>query len=99
MKLKPPAAENAVLFLWATAPMLPDALRLMNAWGFKYRSHLVWRKDRMGTGYWFRFSHELLLVGVRGDVPAPAPGRAAELGDRRAGWRALGQAGCLPRDH
>jgi len=71
------AAENCVLFLWATVPMLPDALQVMAAWGFQYRSHCVWVKDRMGTGYWFRNKHELLLVGVRGDVPAPAPGTQA----------------------
>jgi N6-adenosine-specific RNA methylase IME4 len=39
-----------------------------------YRSHQVWAKDRAGTGYWFRSKHELLLVGVRGNVPAPLPG-------------------------
>jgi N6-adenosine-specific RNA methylase IME4 len=71
------AAENCVLFLWATVPMLPEALHVMAAWGFQYRSHCVWVKDRMGTGYWFRNKHELLLVGVRGDVPAPAPGTQA----------------------
>lgn len=72
--LQPPAAPSSVLFLWAIAPMLPDALQVMSAWGFTYKSNAVWRKDRMSTGYWFRFYHEHLLVGVRGDVPAPAPG-------------------------
>jgi N6-adenosine-specific RNA methylase IME4 len=54
--------------------MLPQALEVMKAWGFEYRSQFVWAKDRAGTGYWNRNQHELLLVGVRGDVPAPAPG-------------------------
>lgn len=71
------AARDCVLFLWATAPMLPDALHVMAAWGFTYRSHCVWRKDRPGTGYWFISEHELLLVGTRGDVPCPAPGTQA----------------------
>lgn len=68
------ATADAVLFLWATVPMLPHALVVMAAWGFDYVSHLVWIKDRMGTGYWFRNRHELVLVGRRGNVPAPAPG-------------------------
>lgn len=71
------AARDCVLFLWATAPMLPDALHVMAAWGFTYRSHQIWRKDRPGTGYWFVSEHELLLVGTRGDVPCPAPGTQA----------------------
>jgi N6-adenosine-specific RNA methylase IME4 len=68
------AAPDCVLFLWATAPMLPEALAVMAAWGFTYKSHLVWDKGAVGTGYWFRNRHELLLVGVRGAVPAPAMG-------------------------
>ncbi len=68
------AAKDCVLFLWATAPMLPHALVVMAAWGFTYKSHAIWGKDRMGNGYWFRNKHELLLVGTRGDVPAPAMG-------------------------
>jgi N6-adenosine-specific RNA methylase IME4 len=68
------AAEDCVLFLWATAPMMPQALEVMQAWGFTYKTHAAWRKDRIGTGYWFRGQHELLLVGVKGDVPAPAAG-------------------------
>lgn len=72
--LRAPAAADAVLFLWATAPMLPDALRVMEAWGFAYKSHVVWAKDRIGTGYWARNKHELLLIGTRGNIPAPSPG-------------------------
>jgi ParB/RepB/Spo0J family partition protein len=68
------AADDCVLFLWATAPMLPDALKVMAAWGFTYKSQTIWNKDRLGTGYWFRNKHELLLVGTRGNVPAPAMG-------------------------
>jgi N6-adenosine-specific RNA methylase IME4 len=68
------AADDCVLFLWATVPMLPDALKVMAAWAFTYKSHAMWRKDRIGTGYWFRNAHELLLVGTRGNIPAPAMG-------------------------
>lgn len=68
------AAPDCVLFLWATVPMLPDALRVTSAWGFDYKSHCIWAKDRIGTGYWFRNQHELLLVGTKGDIPAPAMG-------------------------
>jgi N6-adenosine-specific RNA methylase IME4 len=70
-----PAADDCVLFLWATAPMLPQAIEVMHAWGFDYKSHCVWLKDRLGTGYWFRNKHELLLVGTRGNIPAPAQGQ------------------------
>jgi len=68
------AADDCVLYLWATSPMLPDALKVMQAWGFDYKSHQVWRKDRIGTGYWFRNLHELILVGTKGNPPAPAMG-------------------------
>jgi N6-adenosine-specific RNA methylase IME4/ParB-like chromosome segregation protein Spo0J len=68
------AADDCVLFLWATIPMLPQALEVMKVWGFKYVSGCCWAKNHAGTGYWFRNRHELLLVGTRGNVPAPAPG-------------------------
>jgi N6-adenosine-specific RNA methylase IME4 len=69
-----PAADNCVLFLWSTAPHLPEALDVMGAWGFGYHTHLIWKKDKTGLGYWLRNQHEVLLIGVRGDVPSPAPG-------------------------
>jgi N6-adenosine-specific RNA methylase IME4 len=68
------AADDCVLFLWATVPMLPDALLVMDAWGFDYKSHAIWDKVHIGTGYWFRNRHELLLVGTKGVIPAPAMG-------------------------
>jgi N6-adenosine-specific RNA methylase IME4 len=69
------AADDCVLFLWTTTPMLADAvLEVMPAWGFEYKSHFIWKKDRIGTGFWNRNQHKLLLVGTRGNVPAPAPG-------------------------
>lgn len=69
-----PAADDCVLFLWATVPMLPQALEVMVAWDFAYRSHFIWEKGELGTGYWNRNCHEVLLVGTRGDIPAPGPG-------------------------
>ena len=65
------SADDSILFLWATTTELPGALRVMDAWGFEYRSHAVWVKPSIGIGFWFRAQHELLLVGVRGNIPTP----------------------------
>jgi N6-adenosine-specific RNA methylase IME4 len=73
-----PAAPDCVLFLWATVPMLDVAIDVLRAWGFTYRSSFAWIKDRSGTGYWNRNRHEILLIGVRGNIPAPAPGEQYE---------------------
>lgn len=66
-------APDAVLLLWATAPMLSRALDVIAAWGFEYRTHAIWDKGSPGPGYWFRTQHELLLVAVKGDFPTPLP--------------------------
>lgn len=66
---------NALLFLWATAPKLKEALEVMEAWGFEYRSCAVWDKLVLGMGYWFRIDHELLLVGRKGEFPTPPPNK------------------------
>lgn len=62
----PDARKNSILFLWATAPKLEEAFKVMNAWGFTYRTCAVWDKQKIGMGYWFRGAHELILVGVKG---------------------------------
>jgi N6-adenosine-specific RNA methylase IME4 len=69
-----PAADDCILFLWATVPMLPQAIEVLQAWGFTYKSGIVWEKDRPGTGYWVQNTVEHLLIGTRGNVPAPTPG-------------------------
>lgn len=68
------AADECVLGLWATVPKLPAALDVMREWGFTYVSQIVWVKDRIGTGYWFRNNHEILLIGKKGTPPKPADG-------------------------
>jgi N6-adenosine-specific RNA methylase IME4 len=66
------ARAKTLLFCWATAPMLPEALEAMAAWGFAYKTQLVWRKvtpsgkPRMGPGYVARTLHEPVLVGAIG---------------------------------
>jgi N6-adenosine-specific RNA methylase IME4 len=65
------AAEDCVLFMWATAPKLAEAMVVIDAWGFEYRTCAVWDKQQIGMGYYFRQQHELLLVAARGNMPAP----------------------------
>jgi N6-adenosine-specific RNA methylase IME4 len=67
-------APHCMLFMWATPPMLDQAIDVLKHWGFGYITNAVWVKPSIGTGYWFRFRHEHLLLGKRGDVPCPAPG-------------------------
>lgn len=70
-----PAADDAVLFLWATSPKLAEAMQVIPAWGFVYRTCAVWDKDVIGMGYYFRQQHELLLVATKGTLPVPEPSR------------------------
>jgi N6-adenosine-specific RNA methylase IME4 len=71
LALEVPAADNAVLFLWATAPKLEEALSVLHAWGFSYKTGAAWDKEKIGMGYWFRGQHELLLVGTKGHFSPP----------------------------
>ena len=70
-KMEIPSDDNAVLFMWATAPKLQEALKVMESWGFKYKTHAIWDKEIIGMGYWFRGQHELLMVGVKGKFSPP----------------------------
>lgn len=66
------ARGDCLLLLWTCGCMIPEALHVMNAWGFKFKSEIVWRKIyksgkvRMGTGYRVRTMHEPILVGTIG---------------------------------
>ena len=68
------ATPAAMLYLWATAPKLPECLQVVEAWGFEYRTHMVWDKVHIGMGYHARSQHELLLICRRGDIPPPEAG-------------------------
>lgn len=63
--------KNAVLFMWTTTPLLPEALDLAKKWGFKYKTVVTWEKlDKDCMGYWFRVCTEHLIVATVGDVKA-----------------------------
>ncbi len=68
------AHEDCILWLWTTNHHMREAFTVLDAWGFEHKTILTWAKDRMGMGDWNRNQHELLLVGSRGNIPAPAPG-------------------------
>jgi N6-adenosine-specific RNA methylase IME4 len=65
-KVKAMASDNSVLFLWSTSPMLPQALKVMDAFGFDYKSSFVWYKVKHNFGYYNSVRHEILLIGTRG---------------------------------
>jgi len=75
-----PAKQDSVLYLWATAPKLLEALAVIKAWGFTYKTHAVWDKEIIGMGFWFRGQHELLLVATKGTFsPPPQPLRTSSV--------------------
>jgi N6-adenosine-specific RNA methylase IME4 len=77
------AAPTAHLYLWCPNAMLPEGLAVMRAWGFAYKSNIVWHKirkdggsDGRGVGFYFRNVTELVLFGVRGkNARTLKPGR------------------------
>ncbi len=71
MPVRDMAAQDSVLFLWATAPCLPEAMRVIEAWGFTYKAQFVWDKQKGFNGHYNDVRHELLLIATRGScVPA-----------------------------
>ncbi|GBF07115.1 MT-A70 family protein [Deinococcus aerius] len=77
------AAPTAHLYLWVPNALLPEGLEVMSAWGFTYKTNLIWHKvrkdgepDGRGVGFYFRNTTEIILFGVRGkDARTLAPGR------------------------
>lgn len=65
-KLPVPAEDNAVLFIWVTSPMLEDCFKVINAWGFKYKTSFVWDKVAHNMGHYNSVRHEFLLICTRG---------------------------------
>ena len=68
------AAPQCHLYLWVPNALLPEGLAVMNAWGFEYKTNIIWEKvrhdgapDGRGVGFYFRNVTEILLFGIRGD--------------------------------
>lgn len=76
-------ADTAHLYLWVPNALLAEGLQVLSAWGFTYKTNIVWHKirkdggpDGRGVGFYFRNVTELVLFGVRGkDARTLAPGR------------------------
>ena len=64
-------AEHSVIFLWCPPAFNKRAVTVMEAWGFEYRTNMVWVKPSIGPGQWARQRHELLLIGRQGNIPTP----------------------------
>lgn len=72
MEIAQLCAPETVLFLWATNPLLPDAMLVLDAWGFEYKTNIAWVKDRgRGKGWYLKSKHELLLIGTKPNTPHP----------------------------
>ncbi len=76
------AEPNAHLYMWVPNALLPEGLRVMEAWGFRYKTNLIWFKvrkdggpDGRGVGFYFRNVTEILLFGLRGRMRTLQPGR------------------------
>ena len=66
--LKVPSSDNAHLYLWSPNGMLPSALKVMDSWGFTYKTCITWVKHRSIFGYYFKGQTEQLLFGVKGKL-------------------------------
>src|ERR1700735_175796 len=76
------AADKAHLYIWCPNALLPEGLAILKAWGFSYKTNIVWYKvrkdggpDGRGVGFYFRNVTELLLFGIKGPMRTLAPGR------------------------
>jgi N6-adenosine-specific RNA methylase IME4 len=86
MPVKEIAEERAHLYMWVPNALLPEGLEVLKAWGFKYKTNIIWYKvrkdggpDRRGVGFYFRNVTEILLFGVRGkNIRTLQPGRSQE---------------------
>ena len=70
------AAEDCLLYLWTTGPMIPDAFKVIGAWGFTYTTvAFVWDKVRVNPGYYTLSQTEFVLVAKSGKIPQPRGSR------------------------
>jgi N6-adenosine-specific RNA methylase IME4 len=95
------AAHNCLLYLWATAPKLPLALKMVEHWGFSYKSVMMWRKTtrhgkvRLGTGFRVRSTGEIVIVATLGNPKqafVPTHDGERQVQDREGGGAADAEA-------
>jgi len=77
------AAEKSHLHLWTTNAFLYETRRILDAWGFEYKSTFVWVKTQMGIGNYWRNSHELMITGVKGGLTAASRAEMSWMESRR----------------
>lgn len=77
-------SDNAHLHLWTTNAFLFDAKRVMESWGFEYKSVFIWIKPSMGIGNYWRVSHEFMLFGIRGSLPFQDHSEMSWLSEKRS---------------
>jgi N6-adenosine-specific RNA methylase IME4 len=77
------AAEQSHLYLWVPNALLAEGIEVMKAWGFTYKTNLIWFKTRKdggpdgrGVGFYFRNTTEIILFGIKGRFRTLAPGRS-----------------------
>jgi len=77
------AAEQSHLYLWVPNALLREGLEVMEAWGFQYKTNIIWHKirkdggpDGRGVGFYFRNTTEIILFGIRGKLRTLKPGRS-----------------------
>ena len=65
-EIKLPLMDDAIVFLWTTHKFLPDAFEILKEWGLEYKATIVWNKEKIGMGAWFRMQCEFCLLGIKG---------------------------------
>lgn len=83
LPVKDVTSQNAHLYLWVPNALLPEGLQVLDAWGFRYVSNIIWAKrrkdggpDGRGVGFYFRNVTEILLFGVKGSMRTLSPARS-----------------------
>ena len=66
LPIKDMVADDAVLFLWVTSPLLEESFQVIKAWGFKYKSSFIWDKVKHNMGFYNSVRHEFLLICTKG---------------------------------
>jgi N6-adenosine-specific RNA methylase IME4 len=79
LDVKSLAADDCVLLMWGTSPLLPEQIEIIGAWGFKYKTFFVWDKNRGSFGHYHQADAEILLVATNGSCTPDFEGREKQI--------------------